>query len=238
MSIKTVLLNICCILSILGCDYRNSNTTAKNEFLNYDTIYHKSKNTYEIYTMSDNEKHGIMRLYDDRYGIMEEQLYLQDRLMITKLFGGDSLQAGYTYFYYKNDTMYPIGSIFFDRLSYQKVDIMCTYFEIEAPDTIEYKKPYKINIRGNYGIKNNFKISLTLGEIDSVYNLISKKATYVSEGRELEFDILDYKMGINLITGILSYYENDQDITRKYRISKIDVPLVFYKQFVAIPPAN
>jgi len=54
----------------------------------------------------------------------------------------------------------------------------------------------------------------------------------------LEFEVLDYRMGINLITGILSYYENDIDITKNYRISQIDVPLVFYKQFIAIPPTN
>jgi len=138
----------------------------------------------------------------------------------------------------QNDTLYPIGSIIFNRKNHQKENIKCSYFEVDAPDTIEFNKPYKINIRGNIGLKNNFKLSLTIGEIDSAYNIMNKKATYISEGRELEFEILDYKMGINLITGILSYYENDKDITKEYRVSKIDVPLIFYKQFVAVPPSK
>lgn len=240
MNIKIILTYFIGLLSILGCNYRNNNLTTQNMSLNYDTIYYKSKNMYEVYTMSGNVKHGIMRLYDDRSGLIEEQFYLQDKLIIAKVIGeSDSSLAGYTYYYsYKNDTLYPIGSIFFDTISHQKVDIMCSYFEIDAPDTIEYKKPFKIRIIGNIGIKKNFKLSLTLGEIDSAYNLINKKGTYISEGKELEFEILDYDMGINLITGILTYYENDRDITKEYRISKIDVPLVFYKQFMAIPPSD
>jgi len=53
-------------------------------------------------------------------------------------------------------------------------------------------------------------------------------------GKELGFVITDYEVGTNLITGIINYYENGIDITNKYRITKVDVPLIFYHQFVVI----
>jgi hypothetical protein len=202
----------------------------------FDTVFFLAENKYEVSTMCGIEKHGVTKIYHTKYGEIGERFYVHNKLMITRELGGDSLTAGYTYFYNLNDTLLPIGSIIYNRDDFQKLDIMCTYFQIEASDSVTIGQPYKVKIIGNIGLKKGFKVSLTIGELDTNYKLINVKDTYTSEGKILELQISDYKNGINTLTGILRYLENGEDITKKYRISEVDLPLVFYKQFVAISP--
>lgn len=224
-----------CLLQFWACQNLIKQPTYSNE-LYFDTVFFPTDNKYEIFTMYGSEKHGVTKIYHNKYGEIGERLYIHNKLMITRELGGDSLTAGYTYYYNLNDTLLPIGSIIYNRDSFKKIDIMCTYFQVEAPDSVTKGQPFKVKIIGNIGLKENFKLSLTLGQLDTSYNLTNKKKTYSSDGKILEFQILDYKNGINTMTGILSYIENGEDITKKYRISLIDLPLVFYKQFVSVAP--
>jgi len=151
--------------------------------------------------------------------------------MVSQILGGDSLTAGYTYYYNINDTMVPIGSLVYDKFSFNKEQKMCTYFQVEAPDSIKFGEPYNIKITGNLGLKNDFGLTLTLGELDTLYRL-KEKSKYQSKGKTLDLSILDYNKGINLLTGQISYIQNGKDITKEYNFSHVDFPLIFFKQFV------
>jgi hypothetical protein len=234
-----IVLGLFLSLLLLGCNNKKSDNL-NNMYSSYqkdmykDTVHNLSDNVLEIFTKYKGEKHGVMHIVDSEFGIIEEQLYLNNKIMVVKGLGGDSLHVGVTYFYNLNDTLFPMGSILYNRNTQEKDQMACSYFELKASDTIEFGKPYEINIIGNIGIKENFNIALTLGEVDSAYNLLDTIETFISNNRKLTIEINEYQSGINLITGIINYYENGQDVTKDYRISNIDLPLIFYKQFYAI----
>lgn len=224
-------------LMYLSCTRNYKADKARHSSM-YDTVYKISDNKYEEYTFKDSKRHGVMHLYDIKNGIIEERLYLYNKLMLVEDFGGDLTTFGYTYLYNDCDTLYPIGSIAYDIKTDQKIQKMCTYFEVEAPDTITYGEQYKVKIKGNYGLFERFKISLILGEVNSDFTLKNQQKELHSDNNKIEFTIQNYDIGINLLTGHVRYFENDTDVTTDFRITDKQFPLVFYKQFVVIQPSK
>jgi len=203
-----------------------------------DTLPTDHEIILRINTMLGDLKHGESYLYYPGYGNYRWDLNIMDTLLISLNCGKDDLEYGCTYWYFNasDSTLYPMGSLNYDYLSGERIDSVSNYFEVMARDTIYWGDPIWIRVTGVLAKKTDFKITLRLGEITPGFELVNQYAYYESETREVLFQITDYKLGVNLITGIVNYSKDGEDITHSYSLSEIEFPYVFYKQFVVLKP--
>ena len=203
-----------------------------------DTLPTDHESILRINTMKGDIKHGESYLYYPGYGDNRWDLFIKDTLLISLFCGLDNSHYGCTYVYFnkKDSTKSPIGSLMYDHLSDKRLDSISNYFEISARDTIYWGDPYWVKVSGILFGKSNFSISVRLGEITPSFELVNQNAFFESETQDVSFQIVDYRLGINLITGIVNYYRNGEDITQNYFYSEKKFPLVFYKQFVVLKP--
>jgi hypothetical protein len=218
-----------------GCQYSGAiDYPVSKLFL--DTLPTDHESILRINTRQGDLKHGESYLYYPGYGHDKWELYIKDTLLISLVCGSEDSEYGCTYWYFNvsDSTLYPIGSLWYDLNSDERIDSVSNYFEVIARDTIYWGDPIWIRVTGVLAKKTDFKITLRLGEITPGFELVNQYAYYESETREVLFQITDYKLGVNLITGIVNYYEDGEDITQQYSLSEIEFPFVFYKQFVVI----
>jgi hypothetical protein len=95
-----------------------------------------------------------------------------------------------------------------------------------------------VKVINNLGTFKNFTSTLYLGEIDPKdFNINYYDQEYKSDKRIIEFEIDNYKQGINLITGVIRNYENNHDITNAYMFTRnLTIPYIFYIQFTVLSP--
>ncbi len=227
------------IVSIVLFSCSNANKKDKDTSY-YDTL-HISDKSYEVYTMCDSLRSGVMyKYYRERK--IEERLYINNELLISKRAALDPRGIAETYFYNVEDTLRPIGFMWYDSLTHNKLPEHCTYFDVISADTIKSGQPLKVKLLWNITSIKNLKIELRLGEITSDYKLISIDTTLVSNYPALVFEIDEYDEGLNLIVGQIYIYSGTEDITNKYmyyrtykRPETLLPPYVFYKQFYVTP---
>jgi hypothetical protein len=193
---------------------------------------------YLYYTMRNGQKHGKSWYFDrdiDYPGFYNEALYINDVLLITKEFREDSLYYGYRIFYHTQDSAFHLASLVQSQANNQRVNLKSNYFEVEAPDTICFGQPYIFKINAVLGLFKEFRIDLKLGELTEDLYLIPPFKEFSAEGRELTVEIKDYKKGINLLTGKMSY--SVKNLSKDHdALGLPSNPFIFYHQFVVIDP--
>lgn len=218
-------------------------------------VFDENENLILYNTYKNDKQNGLYIKFDKNRNAQQELLNINDSPIISVIKGPDTLENknifGISFYYYNhNDSLFsPIGSLIYNyehknKVKYQKY---CTYFETIAKDTVQYGDSLRITIISNIGLHQGHHISLFLGEIDKFFNFVdsSKVRIFKSNSNILSFTLSkkDYYPGINLITGKLRVYKDDEEITQKYMLFRIDnVPYIFFRQFFVVDnksdPAN
>ncbi|MBN2348459.1 MAG: hypothetical protein JXJ22_06470 [Bacteroidales bacterium] len=184
--------------------------------------------------------HGVTYEFTEKYGYLQREiLYLNGSPIIFANYGKpvhcDTL-FGVSYYYliyYNNDSTYMhVGSISWNKEG-NLIKKKCTYYEIEAKDTIKMGEPCKIDLRFYVGLYDDFSIELTLGDFDNDFNFIdsSKLIKYVGDSLSLSFTYNDYEKGSNLLLGKIRLLENGTDITTALLKHPKLKEYLFYHQF-------
>ncbi len=203
-----------------------------------DTLPTENDSILRINTMKEDLKHGESYLYFHGYGSKRWDLYIRDSLLISQNCDTYKALYGCTFWYYnsKDSTLYPMGSVVYDYNTNERIDSISNYIEVTARDTIYWGDPYWIKVTGIPRNKSDFNITLRLGDITPEFKLDNEYASFESETNEILFQISDYKLGINLLTGLVYYYKNGENVTHQHSLSEIEFPFVFFKQFVVLKP--
>lgn len=225
-----------CATIILAISCSCSHYVNENQSLKYDTL-HISNSRYEVYTMKDKVKYGVMAIYDTNWGgKVEERFYLDDRPIVYKTLSADTTCYAFSHSYNINDSIFPIGFLWYYIEPDQKIQVQCTYFEVFAKKNISLNDKLAVKVIGNLGNFKDFQLKLTLGELDSELNLRNIDTVFSSKTNELEFQISEISEGINIITGLLEYYDGDKNLTNMFMASKVRIPYIFYLQFNVTKP--
>lgn len=221
----------------LGCQNPKTIDYPKSKLF-LDTLPTDHEVVLRINTMQGDLKQGESYLYYPGYGNDKWALYIKDTLLVSSVCGKEDSNYGCTYYYFNisDSTLRPIGTLWYDSDSDERIDSLSNYFEVAARDTIFWGDTLWIKLTGVMGKETDFSISLKLGEITPGFKLVNQYAYFESKTREMLFQISDYNLGVNLLTGIVNYYEDGEDITQQYSLSEIEFPFVFYKQFVVLKP--
>lgn len=225
------------VFIILSCNNSGSFEYPQSDLF-LDTLQTENDSILRINTMLKNIKHGESYLYFLGYGSNRWDLYIRDSLLISQNCDTYESLYGCTYWYYysKDSTLYPMGSVIYDFNTNERIDSISNYFEVTARDTIYWGDPLWIRVTGIPRNKSDINLTLKLGDITPEFKLVNEYASFESETNEIFFQISDYKLGINLLTGLVNYYKNGEDVTHQHSLSEIEFPFVFYKQFVVIKP--
>lgn len=227
---KSQLFFLLLLMLLLSCNKIKNNIGKSN--LYYDTVKLKEKQ-YLVFTKKDSINHGEAK-YIKPIGVWETRLYLQDKLIISITYAGDSIKRVKYYYYYRPntiDTLTLVGVLTESKDNLKKIQKECYYIEDYSKDTINYGEEYEVEIIGNNGRDKDFGMKLVLGDIDSNYHFIGDTASFSSDSNILKYSYNDYKQGINLITGKLYYIKEGKDITGEALLKDIGLPIIYYKQF-------
>ncbi len=227
------------VVLFFSCIHQEKNVTEKaTSKIKLDTVI-ISKESYDVLSIKDGKKHGIMRRYfHGNSGYTEERLYVNDSIMVLNTIFIEDTCVGINYLNRKNDSLLYKGSKAYDFDTYEKKQKRFTYHETSASDTIKYGEDYEIEIRGNMGLIEDFDLLLELGEIKTNFELTDTIKVLRSDSTILRFKLTpdEYMEGINLLTGKLHYKIGEKDLYDFYdKIITLKEPFLFYKQFVVLP---
>lgn len=223
------------LISMMGCKYYNPKME-KDSGLYFDTL-HFSDNCIGIQTMKDTLLHGVswQICQDDPYpDLHPELLYFNDELILDKSVLYSDKEYGYTVFYYADTIELIAGTWYYDVKTHKPIQKKCAYYYVEAPDTIKYGEPYQMVISTILGMVEDFDIQLKIGELkynkDQEFIEIQSSTEYYGSHKGLHIE-LEYKKGINLITGIISFHSELLDNELHFVGPFERNTLIFYHQF-------
>jgi hypothetical protein len=220
------------LIVFLGCHIDKSNQDIYSE-LYIDTII-ISKNIYEIYTMREDKPHGVSWVGDINSpypNFKTEALFIDGKSLLDKVFYASNIEYGHEIFYYADTVELITGSWVYDRETNELKVKRTAYYNVLAPDTILYGEPYEMKIIAVLGLVEDFDIRLQLGEITPDVIFISPVTEYIGTNKALELTITDYKKGINLITGKISFHSELLDNELHFLGPFERNTLIFYHQF-------
>ena len=198
-----------------------------------DTLF-VSDSVYYVYTMKDSLTHGvstgkILNNFFSEYG--SETLFIDNIRMLDKVFYVSSIEYGHEIFYYADSVELITGSWVYDRETNELKVKRTAYYNVLAPDTIIYGEPYEMKIIAVLGLVEDFDIRLQLGEITPDVIFKTPVTEYIGTNRTLNVTITDYKKGINLITGKISFHSELLDNELHFVGPFERNTLIFYHQF-------
>jgi hypothetical protein len=216
----------------MGCNNYKCNKKTISE-LYIDTIDY-SESIYGISTMKDSISHGISWFGDKNSlypNLKTEALFIDGEYLLDKIFYVSSIEYGHEIFYYADTVELMTGSWVYDIKTNELKEKRTAYYHVEAPDSILFGQPYEMKITAVLGLIEDFDIKLQLGEITPDVIFRSTVTEYYGKNKTLNLTITDYKKGINLITGKISFHSELLDNELHFLGPFEKNTLIFYHQF-------
>lgn len=202
-----------------------------------DTVFIE-EGQYLIKTMKDGLLHGRCFIYDTepKYpGLVDERFYLDGELLIEKTIEEDTQYFGYKVYYsYKDSLLKQVCSMVYDKQTLKQVDLKSAYYEVLSKERVKYGEPYELKIAATMGLIKNFDIKLKLGTLSADFVLSPPFKEYYGKDKVLTAYITDYKKGINILTGKISFHSEKLDKSLNFFGSTPPNTLLFYHQFEVV----
>jgi hypothetical protein len=184
--------------------------------------------------MSGDKPHGVSWVGDKNSpfpNFKSEALFIEGNSLLDKIFYASSIEYGHEIFYYADTVELMTGSWVYDIKTDELKEKRTAYYHVEAPDSILFGQPYEMKITAVLGLIEDFDIKLQLGEITPDVFFRSTFTEYYGKNKTLNLTITDYKKGINLITGKISFHSELLDNELHFLGPFERNTLIFYHQF-------